>query len=91
MLAHLLAQGTEAELLQPVELIGFPQQRVEWLCGAVDGRRVGRHRKRSDEAHLLRGALALDGFVQQLVVLQVLRQPLQHGERLVEVHLEGNK
>lgn len=88
---HLLTQGTEAKLLQPVELVGFPQQRVERLRRAVNRRRVGRHGKRGHETHLLRGALALDGFVQQLVVLQVLCQPLQHGERLVEVYLQGER
>lgn len=85
---HLLTQGTVAALSSPVQLKRLTQQGVERLARAVDGGRVGRHGEGSHVAHLLQGTVALGGLVQQLVVLQVLRQPLQHGNGLVEVHLQ---
>lgn len=85
---HLLTQGTVAALLSSVQLKCLTQQGVERLARAVDGGRVGRHGEGSHVAHLLQGTVALGGLVQQLVVLQVLRQALQHGNGLVEVHLQ---
>lgn len=85
---HLLTQGSVAALSLSVQLKRLTQQGVERLARAVDGGRVGRHGEGSHVAHLLQGTVALGGFVQQLVVLQVLRQALQHGNGLVEVHLQ---
>lgn len=84
---HLLTEGAVAALSPPVQLERLSQQGVERLARAVDGGRVGGHGEGGHIAHLLERTLALGGLVQQLVVLQVLRQPLQHGNGLVEVHL----
>lgn len=85
---HLLTERAVAALPPSVQLEGLPQQRVERLAGAVDGGGVGRDGEGGHVAHLLQGTLALGRLVQQLVVLQVLGQPLQHGDGLVEVHLQ---
>ena len=89
--AHLFTQGTVAALLEPVQLVRLPQQGVEGLpCavhrGGVRGDGEGRH-----VAQLLQGALAFGRLVEELVVLQVLREALKHGQRLVEVDLEMNQ
>ena len=86
--AHLFTQGAVAALLEPVQLVRLSQQGVEGLPravhrGGVRGDGEGRH-----VAQLLQGALALGRLVEELVVLQVLRQALQHGQRLVEIDLE---
>lgn len=85
---HLLAQGAIAALSPPVELVRLAQQGVEGLSGAVDGGRVGGHGEGGDVAHLLQRAVAFGGLIEQLVVLQVLREPLEHGNGLIEVHLQ---
>lgn len=88
MTPHLLAQGAVATLSPSVQLKRLTQQGVERLACAVDGGRVGGDGEGGYVAHLLQGTVALGGLVQQLVILQVLRQPLQHGNGLVEVHLQ---
>lgn len=86
---HLLAEGAVAALSPAVQLVRLAQQRVEGFARAVDGGRVGGHGEGGHVAHLLQRALALGAFIQQLVVLQVLRQALQHGDGLVEVYLQS--
>ncbi|KAF3850815.1 hypothetical protein F7725_012587, partial [Dissostichus mawsoni] len=76
-----------AELLPSIEFVGLAQEGVEGLCCPVDRGGVGRHGEGSDEAHLLQGRVAARRLVQKLVILQVLGETLQHGQRLVEVHL----
>lgn len=85
---HLLTDGAVAALSPPVQLVRLAQQRVERLASAVDGGWVGGHWKGGHVAHLLERIVALGGLIKQLVVLQVLWQPLQHGSGLVEVHLQ---
>lgn len=88
---HLLAEGAVSVLLQAIQLEGFPQERVEGFAGAEDGGGVGGYGEGGHVAQLLQGALAPRRPIQELMVLQVLRQPLQHGQRLIEIHLEeGN-
>lgn len=84
---YLLGDGAVAVLLQPVQLVGLPQQRVEGLGRAVDRGGVGGDGEGGHQAHLLQRGVAASGPVQELAVLQVLAQALQHGQRLVEVHL----
>lgn len=50
---------------------------------------VGRDREGSDQAHLLQGGVAARRLVQELMILQVLCETLQHRQRLVEVYLNG--
>lgn len=88
---YLLRDGAIPILLQPVQLVGLPQQRVEGLgcamdCGGVRGHGEGRH-----QAHLLQRRVAAGRSVQELAVLQILRQALQHRQRLVEVHLKSQE
>lgn len=71
----------------PHEFVGLSQQRVEGFSSAMDSGGVGRDCKSCHIAHLLQRALTFSSLVQQLVVLQVLRETLQHGEWLIEVHL----
>lgn len=85
---HLLTEGAVAALSPPVQLKRLPQQRVERLACAVDGGRVRGHGEGGNVAHLFQWTLALGGLIQQLVVLEVLWQPLQHGNGLVEVDLQ---
>lgn len=89
LVSHLLAEGAVAALSPAVQLVRLSQQRVEGLARAVHGGGVGGHGEGGHVAHLLQRALALGGLIQQLVVLEVLRQPLQHGDGLVEVYLES--
>lgn len=84
---YLLTQRAIAELLPSIEFVGLAQEGVEGLCCPVDRGGVGRHGEGSDEAHLLQGRVAARRLVQKLVILQVLGETLQHGQRLVEVHL----
>lgn len=88
---YLLTQGAVTVLLQAVQLEGLPQEWIEGFAGAEDGGGVGGDSEGSHVAELLQRALAFGRAVEQLVVLQVLRQPLQHGERLIEVHLQGEE
>lgn len=86
---HLLRDGAITILLQTVQLITLPQQRVEGLgcsvdCGGVGGDRKGRH-----QAHLLQRGVTASCSVQKLAVLQIFSQTLQHRQRLVEVHLQS--
>ncbi|TNN71311.1 hypothetical protein EYF80_018389 [Liparis tanakae] len=83
--------GAIAILLQSVQLVRLPQQRVEGLgcamhCGGVRGDREGRH-----QAHLLQRGVTARRPVQKVAVLQVLRQTLQHRQRLVEVYLRSQR
>ena len=89
--SDLLAEGAVAVVLEAVQLVGLPQQGVEGLAGAVHCGGVGGDGEGRHQAHLLQRGGAVGRSVQQLRVLQVLRQPLQHGQRLVEVYLDGNK
>ena len=76
--SDLLTQRAVAILLQAVQLVGLPQQRVEGLGCAVHRGGVGRHGEGRHQAQLLQRALTARRLVQQIVVLQVLRQTLQH-------------
>lgn len=86
--SYLLAEGAVAALPLAVQLVRLPQQRVEGLSRAVHGGGVGGHAEGRHVAHLLQRVVTLRSFVQQLVILQILRQTLQHGNGLIEVHLE---
>lgn len=88
---YLLAEGAVAVLLQAIQLKGLPQEGVEGLAGAEDGGGVGRDGEGGHVAQLLQRTLAFGRPVEQFVVLQVLGQALQHGQGLVEVHLEGSE
>lgn len=76
---HLLAEGAQAHVIEAVQLEGLPQHGVEGLGDAVHSGGVGGHREGGHQAHLLHGAGAVHRLVQQVVVLQVLCQPLEHG------------
>lgn len=84
---HLLTDGAIAKLIQAVQLVRLPQQRVEGFSCAVDGGGVRGDGERGHQTHLLQSGVAAGGAVQELAVLQVLGQALQHRQRLVEVHL----
>jgi len=86
---YLLTQREVAELLPSIELVGLSQEGVEGLGCPVDRGGVGRDGESSDQAHLLQGGVAARRPVQELVVLQVLSEALQHRQRLVEIHLDG--
>lgn len=85
---HLLRDGAITVLLQSVQLVSLPQQRVEGLGRAVDRGGVGGDGEGRHQTHLLQGGVTARRPVQKLAVLQILRQALQHRQRLVEVHLE---
>lgn len=89
--AYLLRDGSVTVLFQAVQLVSLPQQRVEGLGRTVHRGGVRGHRKGSHQAHLLQGGAAASGAVQKLAVFQILSQPLQHGQRLVEVYLPAGK
>ena len=84
---YLLTQWAVAKLLQAVELIGLTQERVEGLCCPMDCGGVGRDREGSNQAHLLQGGVTTSRLIQELVILQVFGESLQHRQRLVEVNL----
>lgn len=84
---YLLTQRAVAKLLQAIELIGLTQEGVEGLCCAMDCGGVGRDREGSHQAHLLQGGVTTGRLIQELVVLQVFGESLQHRQRLVEVYL----
>lgn len=84
---YLLTQWAVAKLLQAIELIGLTQEGVEGLCCPVDCGGVGRDWEGSNQAHLLQGGVTTSRLIQELVVFQVFREPLQHRQRLVEVYL----
>lgn len=86
--AYLLRDGPVPVLFQAVQLISLPQQRVEGFGCTVDRGGVRRDRKGRHQAHLLQGGVAASSTVQELAVFQILGQPLQHGQRLVEVYLQ---
>lgn len=88
---NLFAEGAVSVVVQPVELVRFTQKRVEGFRRAMDGGGVRRDGEGSHQTHLLKRTLAASRFIQQLAVLQILRQSLQHGEGLVKVHLEQRK
>lgn len=90
MIPCLLTDGAITILIQPIQLISLPQQRVERLGCAMDCGGVGRDRKGSHQAHLLQGRVAASGPVQKLTVLQILSQTLEHRQRLVEVYLQSH-
>lgn len=90
-LSYLLRDGAITILLQTVQLVSLPKQRVEWLGGTVDCGRVGGDRKGSHQAHLLQRGVAASCAVQKLTVLQILRQTLQHRQWLVEVYLSSHQ
>lgn len=89
-LSHLLTNGAITILLQSVQLVSLPQQGVEGFGCAVDCGGVGRDRKGSHQAHLLKGGVTASCPVQKLAVLQILSQALQHRQRLVEVYLQSH-
>lgn len=90
VLSHLLRDGAITILLQAVQLVSLPQQRVEGLGCAVDCGGVGGDRKGSHQAHLLQRGVTASCAVQKLAVLQILSQSLQHRQRLVEVYLQSH-
>lgn len=52
---------------------------------------VGRDSEGSNQAHLFQGGVAARCLIQELVILKVLRETLQHRQRLVEVYLRGKE
>lgn len=86
---YLLTQRAVAKVLQAIELVGLAQKGVEGLGCPVDRGGVGWDREGSDQAHLLQGGVAASRLVQELMILQVLCETLQHRQRLVEVYLSG--
>lgn len=89
-LSCLLRDGAIAILIQSVQLVSLPQQRVEGLGSSMDRGGVGGDGEGSHEAHLLQRRVAASCPVQELAVLQILRQTLEHRQRLVEVYLQEN-
>lgn len=65
---HLLAEGAQAHVIETVQLEGLTQHGVEGLGDAVHGGGVGGHGEGRHQAHLLHGAGAVHGLVQQVVV-----------------------
>ena len=86
---HLLAEGAQAHIIQAVQLKGLPQHGVEGLGDAVHRGGVGGHGEGGHQAHLLHRAGAVHRLVQQVVVLQVLCQPLEHRQGLIKVDLRA--
>lgn len=76
--SHLLTDGAVTILLQAVQLVSLPQQRVEGLGCTMDRGGVGGDRKGSHQAHLLQGGVTASRPVQELAVLKILSQTLQH-------------
>ena len=88
---YLLTQRAVAELFQAIELVGLAQEGVEGLGCPMDRGGVGGDGEGSDQAHLLQRGVAARRLVQELVILQVLGESLQHRQRLIEVHLNKEK
>lgn len=90
-LPHLLAEGAVATLSPAIQLVRLAKQWVEGLARAMNSGWVGWNGEGRHVAQLLQGTLALGRLVQQFVVLEILWQPLQHGNGLIEVHLQKGK
>jgi hypothetical protein len=84
---HLFGERAPAKIVGSVALVGFAEQRVEGFCGAMSGRRVRADRVRSHVAHLFRRVHLAGRPVQQVGVLEILRDSLQNRQRLVEIDL----
>lgn len=88
---YLLTQWAISKFLHAIQLVGLTQEGVEGLCCPMDCGGVGRDREGGDKAHLLQGGVAARCLIQELVILQVLCQTLQHRQRLVEVYLSRGR
>ncbi len=75
----------------PVTFVRFTEERVEGFPRPGSGTGVGRDGERCDVGQLLAGILTHAGLVQTFRILEILRQPLQEGQRLAEIHLEQTK
>lgn len=89
--SYLLTQWAISKFLHAIQLVGLTQEGVEGLGRPMDCGGVGRDGEGGDQAHLLQGGVAARRLIQELVILQVLRQTLQHRQRLVEVYLSGRR
>lgn len=86
----LLRDGAIAVLVQSVQLVSLSQQRVEGLGSPMDCGGVGGDGEGSHEAHLLQRRVAASCPVQELAVLQILGQTLEHRQWLIKVYLQEN-
>ena len=75
---YLFGQCPPAQVVPAVELVGLPEQGIEGLAGPAGGRGVGRDGEGGHPGELLGRVLALAGRVEQVRVLKLLRQALQH-------------
>lgn len=89
-LSRLLRDGAIAILIQSVQLVSLPQQRVEGLGGSMDRGGVRGDGEGSHQAQLLQRRVAAGRPIQELAVLQILRQTLQHRQRFIKVYLREN-
>lgn len=87
---NLFAHATPSQVVCPITFVRLAQQGIEWLASSVGSCAIARNSERSDVGQLLAGRLALGGLVQQLRILEVFRQSLQHRERLVKVDGHGD-
>lgn len=85
---HLLGHRPPPEVGHSITLVSLPQQGVERLAGAAAGGGVTRDGERRHHGQLLTRVGALGRLVQNVCVLVVLGQALQHRQRLGEIHLK---
>lgn len=85
----LLHEATPAILCSSITLIRLTQERIEWLPHPNgDGRcRIAGDSKGSNVGQLLEGVLAGSSSLEDIRMDEVLHHSLEHGRRLIEVHL----
>jgi hypothetical protein len=90
MVGDLLAEGPPPQVFHPVALERLPQERVEGLARPRTRRRVRGYGEGGHVRQLLASVRALGGRVEDVRVLVVFSQSLQHGERFTEVDGHGD-
>ena len=88
MMRHLLRHSPPAHVVRPVDFVRLSEERIERLGradarGGVRGHGKGRH-----VGQLLARIGALGRLVQELRVLEILRESLEHGQRLGKIDLK---
>ena len=85
---HLFGDGAPSEIFSPIALVRLTEEGIERLVCPHCGGRVGRDGEGGDIGHLLKVILNRGGPIENVRVLKVLREALQHGKGFAEVHLE---
>ena len=85
---HLFGDGAPSEIFSPIALVRLTEEGIKRLVCPHRGGGVGRDGEGGDIGHLLKVILDRGGPVENVRVLKVLREALQHGKGFAKVHLE---